>query len=133
MLRFENVSFATIYMEIWNPLLWSHVVCKHGWMHTQKLKYWSSCNTKRRLKLHAHGYGMNKATVFASCRHMRYDRMSRKRKVLFRKHARLLKRTTKMDEADATFLHAVNINAASWGEAARTESSPRIIWRHGPD
>jgi hypothetical protein len=57
--------------------------------------------------------------------------MSEKRKVLFRRHASLLKRTTQMDEADATFLPAVNINAASLGEAAGSVCSPRIIWRHG--
>jgi hypothetical protein len=54
-------------------------------------------------------------TVFASCRHMRYDRISEKRKVLFRRHASLSKRTTQMDEADATFLPAVNIKCRILG------------------
>jgi hypothetical protein len=121
----------------WNFRTHSRSICNYCSMHPHKLKYWSSCNTKRRLKLHRHGFGISfpnlwsEITVFASCRHMRYDRMSEKRKVLFRGHASLLKRTTQMDEADATFLPAVNINAASLGEAAGSVCSPRIIWRHG--
>jgi hypothetical protein len=133
-----EMSIAMI-SSVWNFGIHSRSVCNYCWMHLHKLKYWSSCNTKRRLRLHAHGFGISfpnlwseiTVLVFASCRHMRYDRTSEKRKVLFRRHASLLKRTTQMDEADATFLPAVNINAASLGEAAGSVCSPRIIWRHG--
>jgi len=53
-----EMSIAMI-SSAWNFGTHSRSVCNYCWMHPHKLKYWSSCNTKRRLKLHRHGFGIS--------------------------------------------------------------------------